>query len=340
MGTGQRVGAINISEPSFWKSPRATRSASFRTLRDELPVSWQPPPTAWAPATDTPPHGYWAVTRYDDVRTVHRDPQTFISGRGVMLYDNLDPKLQYLYDGWISLDAPRHTALRRHISHAFTPRMMRSIARSIEERAANAVGQVASLGACDFYRDMVAPLPVAVMHDMLGVPAADRDEISRLVHGAVRFASASCFDDCLEQAGEVRRYATELARTRRLKPADDLMSAIVRPGPDGSSLSDEDVVVTFWMVLTAGSDTMAIAAAHGMAALADAPRQRRAWQQEYDRFADGAVEEILRWSTPVISLRRVASRDTELAGQAIAEGDNVLVIYTLRQPGRAGLRGP
>ena len=165
------------------------------------------------------------------------------------------------------------------------------------------------------------------MHDMLGVPAADQDAISRLVHEAVRFGSASSFDDCLERAAEVRDYAHGLAEARRSRPADDLMTTIVGPGPDGSMLSDEDVVVTFWMVLTAGSDTMALAAAHGMAALAVAPDQRRALQQDYQSLADDAVEEILRWSTPVISMRRVAARDTELAGQPIAAGENVLVVY-------------
>ena len=82
--------AINLSDPSFWDQDRAVRFASFRALRDDLPVSWQPPPAAWAPRNDAAPHGYWAVTRYDDVRSVHRDPQMFLSGDGVMLYDNLD----------------------------------------------------------------------------------------------------------------------------------------------------------------------------------------------------------------------------------------------------------
>ena len=327
--TGSRVGAadVNLSDPCFWELTRRQRFAAFAALREERPVSWQPPPITWAPRNGTEPGGYYAVTRYDDVRAVHRDTATFRSGEGVMLYDNLPLDIQYRYDGWISLDAPQHTALRRHIARAFTPRVMRRLEASIKERAAECISKVAASGECDFYRDIVAPLPATVMHDLLGVPEDARPRVSRLVHEAVRFGSASSFDECLESALQVWGFAQELAEERRRLPADDLLTAIVQEGPDGTRLSDEDVVVTFWLVLTGGSDTMALAAAHGMAALGEHPDQRLAWRDNYEKMAEMAIEEILRWSAPVISMRRNVAVDTEIAGQAISAGENVLVIY-------------
>lgn len=319
---------MNLSDPQFWQQPREERAAAFAALRAEDPVSWHPPPVAWAPRNGVQPQGYYAVTRHADVSMIHRNPDVFRSGRGVMLYDNLPPDLQYLYDGWISADAPRHTSLRRHIARAFSPRVIRGLEDQIQQCAGRCVRQAAELGECDFYHDIVAGLPIAVTQGLLGVPEADRSRLARLVHKAVRFGSASSFTDCLDSARQVREYAQDLANERRANPTGDLMTTIVRPGPDGTQLTDRDAVVTFWMVLTAGSDTMALAATHGMAALAAHPDQREHWQANFGRLADTAIEEILRWSTPVISMRRTTVVDTEVAGHPVAEGENVLLIYS------------
>jgi cytochrome P450 len=135
------------------------------------------------------------------------------------------------------------------------------------------------------------------------------------------------FEDTLRAVSAVIEYAKTLARRRRADPADDLMSSLVWQEVDGHRLSDEDVAATFWVIITGGTDTTSTAAAHAMIAFTEWPEERQKLQASFDRFAGSAVEEILRWSTPVIDFRRTATRDTELHGRRIGEGDNVVIFY-------------
>ena len=290
-------------------------------------MSFQPPPLAWAPKDYPPPRGYWAVTSYEDVRTVSRDPVTFASGAGVMPFDNLPPEVQYLNDGWVGLDAPRHTQLRRLVSSAFTPRVMRNLEEWITHEARHAIAAVADRGECDFFSDLVAPFPVEVICDMLGVPMTDRPELMRLTHIGVHFGTDAPFERSIAAMRTVADYAVELASDRRRHPAGDLLSSLVGAEIDGVGLSDEDVAASFWVILTGGSDTTSTTATHAMVALSDHPAERRRLQGDYDEICGTAVEEMLRWATPVIDFRRTATVDTEIAGQPIAAGDNVLIFY-------------
>ena len=322
-----RASQIDLSDPAFWEAPRAARFQAFDVLRRELPVSRQAPPLAWAPRDFAPPRGYWAVTTYEDVRAVSRDPATFASGRGVMLFDNLPPDVQYLNDGWVGLDAPRHTQLRRLVSSAFTPRVMRSLEGWITQQARHAIAEVAGRGECDFFADLVSPFPVEVICDMLGVPIPDRHELMRLTHLGVHFSADAPFEGSIEAMRSVIDYAIGLAAERRHEPSGDLLTSLVNAEIDGSRLSDEDVAASFWVILTGGSDTTSTAAAHAMVALSDDAAERRRLQQGSGAVYDRAVEEMLRWATPVIDFRRTATVDTEIAGQRIAAGDNVLIFY-------------
>jgi cytochrome P450 len=288
---------VNLSDPTFWRRPRSERFQAFDLLRSQAPVSWQPAPTPWAPAGERPPRGYWAITTYEDARAVSRDPVTFCSGRGVMLFDNLSPGDQYLNDGWVG------------------------------EEAAACIERVVERGECDFFADVASPLPIGVICEMLGIPSSERDEVIRLTHEGVHFAADVPFEDTLRAVSAVIEYAKTLARRRRADPADDLMSSLVWQEVDGHRLSDEDVAATFWVIITGGTDTTSTAAAHAMIAFTEWPEERQKLQASFDRFAGSAVEEILRWSTPVIDFRRTATRDTELHGQRIGEGDNVVIFY-------------
>jgi cytochrome P450 len=303
------------------------RFEAFDVLRRELPVSFQPPPLAWAPKDFPPPRGYWAVTRYEDVRTVSRDPATFASGQGVMLFDNLPPDIQYLNDGWVGLDAPRHTRLRRLVSSAFTPKVMRSLEGWIAHEARQAIADVAGRGECDFFADLVAPFPVAVICDMLGVPQTDRPELMRLTHIGVHFGADAPFERSIDAMRAVIDYAIGLAGERRRQPAGDLLTSLVQAEIDGTRLSDEDVAASFWVILTGGSDTTSTTAAHSMVALGSDPAERRRLQEGSGAIWDTAVEEMLRWATPVLDFRRTATADVEIGGQRIASGDNVLIFY-------------
>ncbi len=326
-GTTLRAAEVNLSDEAFWLRPRSERDASFEALRREAPVSWQPAPEPWAPSGDRPPRGYWAVTTYEGVRTVSRDPETYCSGGGVMLFDNLSPAEQYLNDGWVGLDAPRHTKLRRLVSGAFTPRTMRRIEDFVAAEAAACIEALAERGECDFFADLAAPLPITVICEMLGVPQPERAEVVRLTHEGVHFEAGVPFEDTLRAVEAVIEYAKELAARRRRQPGDDLVSSLVRQEVDGQRLSDDDVAATFWVIITGGSDTTSTTAAHAMIAFSEFPDERRRLQEHFGELAAPAVEEMLRWATPVLDFRRTATRDTELLGQPIAAGDNVMIFY-------------
>jgi cytochrome P450 len=244
-----------------------------------------------------------------------------------MLFDNLSPGDQYLNDGWVGLDAPGHTELRRLVSGAFTPKMMQQMKVWVGEEAATCIERVVERGECDFFADVASPLPIGVICEMLGIPSSERDEVIRLTHEGVHFAADVPFEDTLRAVSAVIEYAKTLARWRRTDPADDLMSSLVSQEVDGHRLSDEDVAATFWVIITGGTDTTSTAAAHAMIAFTEWPEERQRLQASFDRFAGSAVEEILRWSTPVLDFRRTATRDTELHGQRIGEGDNVVIFY-------------
>jgi cytochrome P450 len=319
--------AINLSEPAFWEGPREERWPAFALLRRELPVAWQPPPVAFAPREELPPNGYWAVTRYDDVRAISRDPETFASGRGIMLFDNLPPELQRAYDGLLAIDGARHSQLRRVVSSAFTPRMMRSLQGFIEGAAGRAIRRVANRGECDFV-DLVGPFPPGVICDMLGIPHSDRPELCRLMRVGTHIGSGAPADESIEACRTAVGYLVELARARHSRPGNDLTSALVQAEVDGSRLTDEDIGSVSWVLLTGGSEPTAMTATHAMLAFGRHRGERNRLQLDYATLADGAVEEMLRWGTSVIEFRRTATRDTEIAGQPIAEGDNVVLFYS------------
>jgi cytochrome P450 len=330
LGAAPDAASIDLSEPAFWERPRRERDEAFALMRREAPVSWQEAPRLGAPTKWGAPRGHWAVTRHEDVVAVSRDAKTFCAGRGTMLFDNLSPDDEYAYSGFLSMDAPRHSQLRRLVSKAFTPRTMRVIEGQIRDQARLAVSAVAERGGCDFLHDLVGPFPIGVIGDMMGVPASDRPEIQRLVDITVQFGNdeyAPTFDDSIQAARDVAAYGLTLASERRARPTDDLTSTLVQAEVDGRRLSEDDIGAFFWLLMSAGTETTATTAAHGMLALTRNPSERARWQADFDAMAPTAVEELLRWATPLLNFRRVATTDTEVAGQAIAEGDNVIVWY-------------
>jgi len=317
----------SLSDPAFWDLPREERDETFALLRREEPVSWQEPPLAWAPARWGTPRGYWAVTRHQDVREISRDSTRYRSGRGTLFFDNLPPDVEYGFSGWVSTDAPRHTQLRRLVSKAFSPRGVQQMEALILEEARKAVSRVADLGECDFFHGLARPFAIGVTCRLLGVPDSDRDEIVRLVNRAGDWGGGEVTVGAIEAGAEATRYGIELARKRRQRPKDDLITEIANVKLNGEILEDEDVGAFFWVLLSAGFDTVATSASYAMVAFDRFPEERHRWQDNFEPLASTAVEEILRWATPVMNFRRVVTADTEIAGQAISEGDNVVMWY-------------
>lgn len=318
------VEEITLAAPELWARPPAEREAAFARLRREAPVSWQPEP---ASASLPAGRGFWAVVRHDDVRTVSRDTARFVSGLGTEIPD-LPLDVSRLYGGMLNMDDPEHGRLRRLVSGAFSPGMVRRIEDRIRENARRIIDRVAPLGECDFARDVAAPYPIDIICDMFGIPEQDRARMQELTVRTLALGDPEVgLEGSLAAATEINEYGAWLARRRREAPGDDLVSALVHADVAGDQLSDMEVGVFMGLLVTAGIETTGTAVAQGMKALCDHPAERARWRHDFNRLAPGAVEEIVRWSTPVIQFRRTAAVDTDLGGQRIAKGDKVVVWY-------------
>jgi methyl-branched lipid omega-hydroxylase len=322
---------IRLGDEEFWNLPPDRREAAFSTLRRERPVSFHEEPEV--PMLGKGP-GFWAVTRYADVLEVSRSPETFSSARGgVNIIDQPDHFSEF-FGSMIVMDDPRHARLRRIVSRGFTPGMLRRTEAQVDRAAVEIVDGLIDKGACDFVTDIAAALPLKIICDMMGIPASEYGFVFDRTNVILGAADPEYVDDlanavpAIFQAGqELAALMENLARHRREHPLEDLTTALIHADVDGERLSEQEVASFFVLLVVAGNETTRNAISHGMKALSDHPEERRRWAADFERVAPTAVEEIVRWATPVIHFRRTATRDTEIAGQRIRKGDKVVMWY-------------
>jgi cytochrome P450 len=291
----------------------------FAWLREHDPVHWHPEPGDGT--------GFWAVTRYADVKAVGRDAATFSSVPSIMIPDGaaLDAGDHTMM---LTMDPPRHTAYRRLVAPEFIPRAARAMRPRIEELARRIVDQVErGDGSCDLVTDVAGLMPSYVIADMLGIPHEDGValyELTEAIHAAPESQEPGA---ALGAILEMFNYAREVWEQRRAEPADDLATTIAFAAVDGEELDLIDFNLFFLLLVDAGGDTTRNLVAGGMDALFSHPDQRSWVTADLDGRLATAIEELLRWVSPVVYMRRTAARDTTLAGTAIAAGDKVVMYY-------------
>jgi cytochrome P450 len=324
--TSLAVDEIKLADVVFWSLPEADREGAFALLRRERPVSWHEefeyPDLPKGP-------GFWAVTRWEDVWTVSRTPDVFVSGHGTSIGD-LPLELREFFGSMINMDAPRHTKLRLLVNKGFTPRMVGRVEQMARERARRIVDAVAPRGECDFVTDIAAALPLEIICEMMGIPPSDTRrifELTNIILGVGDPEYASTLEELMAAGLELFQYAQNLGHERLERPADDITSSLMHAEVDGERLSAQEFGSFFILLVVAGNETTRNAISHGMKALTEWPDARRAWQADFERYKTTAVEEIVRWATPVIHFRRTAARDTVLGGQQIRAGDKVVMWY-------------
>lgn len=289
----------------------------FRWLRENDPVHWHPEP-------DGP--GFWAVTRYDDVREVGRDAQTYSSVPTIMIPDSTSMNLGD-HAMMITSDPPRHTALRRILARDFVPRAAKLLRPRIEELAAAIIDRVAPRGACDLVTEVAGLMPSYVIAEMLGIPHEDGVDLYALTEAVHAIPGEGDGPTGPEAVQRMFAYAHEVWEAKRDHPSDDLASTLVHAAADGRPLEEIDFQQYFMLLIDAGGDTTRNLVSGGVSALFDHPDQRARLAADVDGLLPTAVEEMLRWVSPVVYMRRTATRDTELGGRAIAAGDKVVVYY-------------
>ncbi|MBJ7384905.1 MAG: cytochrome P450 [Mycolicibacterium sp.] len=323
---------IDLSSRAFWSTTAADREKTFAVLRADRPVSWHPP-VEDALMHDPADRGYWAVTRHADIVTVSRDSETFLSGKGV-LFENVPEELLEASQSFLAMDAPRHTMLRKVAHAAFTPRQVRRIEDSIGDNARAIVGELRAAGTgADFVEHCARELPIRTLSDMVGIPESERAQVAEAADALVSWgdpvylAGRNPLEVLIGAQMYLHQVAGALAADRRANPGDDLISALVHSEVDGDRLTDAEVAAFFVLLAVAGNDTTRQTASHAVRALTEFDDQRAWLAADFDDRIGSAVEEFVRWATPVMTFRRTAAVDVELGGEKIAAGDKVVMFY-------------
>jgi cytochrome P450 len=324
---------IALSDLDFWTRPLAEIDSAFATLRAEGPMRF----FAEAEVELLPRGpGYVALTRHADVVEASRHPGLYCSGRGTNIGD-MPPAFNEFFGSMINMDDPRHARMRRIVSRGFTPRQLGMLQGDVEGVAAEIVDDIAATGSCDLVTEVAALLPLRIILDLMGIPRSEERLVFDRTNVILGLGDAEYVPDqtvdgimtaALTAGQELADLVSELGTERQRNPGDDLVSALVTAELDGEVLTPEELGSFFILLVVAGNETTRNAIAHGVVALAENPDQRRIWADDLDGVTPTAVEEVVRWATPVTHFRRTVTEDgVRLGDRELSEGDKVVLWY-------------
>jgi cholest-4-en-3-one 26-monooxygenase len=300
----------------------------FRALRESEPIRWiEQVPEARAGFLDT---GYWACTRHAEVRQVSKDNENWSAmENGVIIRfapDMTRDQVEVQRAMLIHHDPPSHTKMRGIVSRGFTPRVIASLKQALQDRAYEIVEQAVAKGSGDFVEEIAAELPLQAIADFLGVPQEDRKKLFEWSNQMMGYDDPEIGADPAIASMEILGYFDQLANERRANPQDDIVTKLISVGQDDDhgALTNDEFGFFVILLTVAGNETTRNATTHGMHAFFEHPDQWELWKRERP---ETAIDEIVRWATPVTVFQRTAKQDTELAGQKIKKGDRVGLFY-------------
>ena len=320
---------IHLESMDFWGLDDDVRDGVFVTLRREAPISFWP--AIKFEGVDVGP-GYWSLTKLDDVHFASRHPDIFSSAGGITIGDQA-PELAEYFGSMIVLDDPRHQRLRSIVSRAFTPKVVARIEASVRERAHRLVASLIANhpdGQADLVAELAGPLPLQIICDMMGIPEQDHQRVFHWTNVILGFGDPDFtvdLEELVRVSMEIGAYASALADDRRVNHHDDLTTSLVEAEVDGDRLSSSEIASFFILLVAAGNETTRNAISHGVLALSRYPEERDKWWSDFDRLTPTAVEEIVRWASPVVYMRRTLTRDIELSGVKMVAGDKAALWY-------------
>jgi cytochrome P450 len=311
---------VDLSDPDLFVA--GYPHAAFHRLRTEAPVAWNRSAVG---------NGFWVISKYRDVWNVSLDQRTFSSARnGAIPRDWRERSELEVQQGMlINMDPPRHTKYRRLVNLGFSPKIVNRLESHIRELATRIVDNVAARGECDFVAEIAAELPLQVIVEMIGVPIEDRHRVFDWSNKMLAYDDPE-YVDSIETgrmaAMEMYMYANQLAEERKARPRDDLVSVLMTAEVEGERIAESEFEQFFLLLAVAGNETTRNLISGGMLALFEHPEERARLQAD-PALLPTAVEEMLRWVTPVMQFRRTLTRDVELRGQRLREGDLVSLWY-------------
>lgn len=284
----------------------------------------------------------WVLSKYEDVFAVSKSPETFSAAQGVL------PESDSIIS-MICMDDPRHQRLRKLVNRGFTPRMVGLLQEKIRVLAGRLAEGVAGRGEVDLVSELAVPMPLWIIAEMLGIREEDferfHDWSDRLINVAGNYDDPVKMNDAVTAYTEYGEYLKDVFEDRRRQPREDLVSILVAAQQEGvlaedeESMENDEIVMFMTLLLVAGNETTRNAISGGMLALMQ-DREQFELLRARPELLDSAVEEILRWVSPIICFRRTATRDTEIRGQRIAAGDRVLMLYQSANRDEDAWEGP
>ena len=323
---------LNLSANEFWAQSPGQRYAAYRTLR-----ALQSPPffEAGESPFGTAERGYYALLRHADVAEASRNPQLFSSAAGATSIFDLPVEFNEYFGSMISMDDPRHARLRRIVSRAFTPKMIKKFEEDVRLTAGVIVDELLATGPCDFVQHVSARLPLKIICQMMGIGDEHYEMVLRNTNIILSGADPEFISEDLNEAltqiltagGDLAALVTGLAEQRQASATDDLVSALATANVDGEQLTTAELASFFILLVVAGNETTRNAISHALLLLTEHPGQRELLLADLEGRIGPAVEEIVRYVSPVIWMRRTLTADTDMNGHAYRENDKVLLFY-------------
>jgi cytochrome P450 len=326
------VEGIDLSLIEFWGQPLGARHADFAKLRAlGKPAHFEVPESPFGDAGG----GYYAFVSHADVAAASRHPELFSSARGSTSIEDLPAEFNEYFGSMINMDDPRHARLRRIVSRAFTPKMIQKFENDVQVAAAGIVDDLLETGPCDFVQHVSARLPMKIICQMMGIGDDHYDMVLRntniILSGADPEFISENMDEAVTQlltAGkDLADLVAGIAADRAEHPQDDVITALANANIDGEQLTPAELGSFFILLVVAGNETTRTAISHAMNLLTEHPDQRELLLADLDGRLPGAVEEIVRYVSPVIWMRRSVTRDCTLNGHDYREGDRAVLFY-------------
>lgn len=313
---------IDLTDPDLYA--QRVPQEELAELRRAAPIWWNPQPNDMGFGDE----GFWAVTRHADVVAVSRDSETFSSEENTALIrfapgtprDTIEMQRVIM----LNIDPPHHTKVRGIVSRGFTPRAINGLRTVLTDRAAKIVATALAEGSGDFVTDVACELPLQAIAELIGVPQEDRHKIFSWSNDMVGYDDPDYSGDGEAAAAEILSYSMVMAEDRRQCPRNDIVTKLVHAELDGDKLTADEFGFFVILLSVAGNETTRNAISHGMLAFLDHPDQ---WELYKAERPETAVDEIVRWATPITAFQRTATRDTVLSGQEIKKGQRVGLFY-------------
>jgi methyl-branched lipid omega-hydroxylase len=326
------VEGVDLSLIEFWQQPLDARHADFAKLR-----ALGKPPYFVVPEGpfSVPGDGYYAFVSHADVAEASRQPELFSSARGATSIEDLPAEFNEYFGSMINMDDPRHARLRRIVSRAFTPRMIKKFEEDVQRTAVGIVDDLLETGPCDFVQQVSARLPLKIICEMMGIGDEHYDMVLRntniILSGADPEFISENMDEAITQlltAGkDLADLVTKVAADRAEHPQDDVITSLANANIDGEQLTPAELGSFFILLVVAGNETTRTAISHALNLLTRHPDQRESLLADLEGRLPGAVEEIVRYVSPVIFMRRSVTRDCKLNGHSYHEGDKCVLFY-------------